>query len=103
PAPGRKAARRRSPAAGGQSPGGHAARRRVACVPSRRRSRSKRRPSHLLQVDEERLELGRPGVGVAHEGGQGVGEPVTPLTWVAVRGQSDVATMNRYSDLVNIL
>src|SRR5512139_4219802 len=30
--------------------------------------------SHFLDVDQERLELRRLGVAVAHEGGQGIGE-----------------------------
>src|SRR5512139_4262215 len=34
--------------------------------------------SHFLNIDQERLELRRLGVAVAHEGGQGVGEVAVP-------------------------
>src|SRR5512143_2016572 len=52
--------------------------------------------SHFLDVDQERLELRRLGIGVGHEGGQGIGE-------VAVFRQAHEAPVDGNPDRVGFL
>src|SRR5512135_3186984 len=52
--------------------------------------------SHFLDVDQERLELRRLGIGVAHEGGQGIGE-------IAVFSQSHEAPVDGDPDRMGLL
>ena len=60
-------------------------------------------PSDLLDVDQERLELRRPRVGVAHERRQRVGEPVGALGRIAVGRDADEAPVDRDADVVDLL
>src|SRR5919109_775796 len=103
PSPARPAALRRNRAAVARTPVASGARRRAGGVPSRCRRRSWRRPSHLLQVHEERLELWGARVGVADEWRQSVRQPVTAVARVAVGGKADIAPVDGNPDLVHLL
>src|SRR5262249_8302249 len=105
PAPGPRAGPGRARAARPRTATGRPARALADDAPPRRSPPGAALPvpSGLLDVDQERLVLGRPRVGVAHERRQGVGQPVRPLRRVAVRRDADEPPVDRDADLVDLL
>src|SRR5579884_4311492 len=104
-APGRPAALHRVSAAPRQTGSARGGASPAAAATSRPRWPPARipRPSELLQIYEERLELWRPRIGVADEWSQRIRKPVLRLLRIQLRRDSDKAPVDRNSDLPDLL